>query len=136
MKKEWETAIRRGDLGEVRSLIDNGADIDALDRYHQTGVMVASMRGHTEIVRMLVGRGAKLDVTAKYGLSAMMLAVIRNEVEIVRILAEAGANQEIRGTGAPGFWNKTALELAENAGRKEIASILRNAVAPGRETSR
>lgn len=125
MKKEWETAIRRGDVEQVRSLMDGGADIDALDRHGQTGVMVASMRGHTEVLKLLVERGAKLDVTAKFRLSALMLAVIAGHTEIVRILAEAGANQEIRGTGAPGFWNKTALDLAEAAGREEIAAMLR-----------
>jgi ankyrin repeat protein len=57
-----------------------------------------------------------------------MLAVVNGHEEIVRILAEAGADRQIRGTGAPGFWEKTALQLAEDAGREEIAAILRTTV--------
>jgi ankyrin repeat protein len=55
-----------------------------------------------------------------------MLAVINAHTEIVRILAEAGADTQIRGTGAPGFYGMTALDLAEQAGRDEIVAILKN----------
>lgn len=126
MKKEWETAIRSGDLEQVRSLIEAGIDIDSRDRHGQTALMVASARGHAEIVRLLLERGAALNSTAKYRLSALMLAVINGHTVIVRMLVEAGADQEIRGTGAPGFWNKTALVLAESAGREDIVAILKH----------
>jgi hypothetical protein len=40
------------------------------------------------------------------------------------VLVDAGADQSVRGKGAPGFFNKTALELAE-AAYPEIAGMLR-----------
>jgi ankyrin repeat protein len=130
MTKEWEQAIQRGDCEAPGRLIEGGADINSKDQHGQTGLMVAAMRGHTELVRLLVERGADLDVTAKYNLSALMLAVINGHVEIVRILADASADTTIRGSGAPGFHGKTALNLAEGAGRDEAAAILRAASRP------
>ena len=125
MTNEWEKAIRVGDVEELRRLADAGADVNSRDKHGQTGLMLAAMRGHTEVVRLLVERGADLNVTAKYKLSALMLAVLNNHTEIVHVLAEAGADGTIRGTGAPGFQDKTALDLAEDAGRNEIAAMLR-----------
>jgi hypothetical protein len=54
-----------------------------------------------------------------------MLAAIRNQPKIVRALVVAGADLTIRGAGAPGFHDKTALDLAEAAGHAEVAAILR-----------
>lgn len=137
MTKEWERAVQRGEVEELRRLIaasaaDNSpvdSPIDSKDKHGQTALMLAAMKGHTEVVRLLVQNGADLNVTAKYNLSALMLAVINNHTEIVRILVQAGADREILGTGAPGFYKKSALQLAEDAGRSEIAAILRNPAA-------
>ena len=127
MRKEWEEAVRRGDCEPVRRLVGEGADLDSEDRYGQTALMIASMRGCPDLVRLLVQSGAKFDTTAKYNLSALMLAVINGHTEIVRILTEAGADLKLRGTGPVGFAGKTALELAEQAGRDEIVQVLHDA---------
>jgi hypothetical protein len=66
--------------------------------------------------RLLIERAALLDHTAKYGLSAIMLAVVNGHVEIVRLLAQACADLALHGSGAPGFHDKTALDLAEARG--------------------
>jgi ankyrin repeat protein len=83
-------------------------------------------------VRILVEAGAALDHTAKYHLSALMLAVINDRHTIVELLVAAGADPRIRGTGAPGFAGKTALDLAEDLGRTDIAAMLRAGQSPGR----
>ena len=43
---------------------------------------------------------------------ALMLAAINGRTEVVRILVDTGADLGLRGTGAPGFAGKTALDLA------------------------
>jgi ankyrin repeat protein len=53
------------------------------------------------------------------------LAVIHGHIDIVRTLVEAGADLAIRGSGAPGFSGKTALDLAIAQGRSDIAEVLR-----------
>jgi hypothetical protein len=43
--REWEDALHRGDVPALEQLLDRGADIDAVDRYSQTSVMIARSRG-------------------------------------------------------------------------------------------
>ena len=124
MTREWEQAVRRGDVECLRRLLMAGADPNARDRHGQTALMIAAHTGESRVVGFLLENGAALDHTAKYGLSALMLAVIAGHAEIVRALVEAGADRTLRGTGAPGFAGKTALELATARGRCDMAEAL------------
>ena len=124
MTRDWEDAVRRGDLATLTRLIQTGADIDAKDQHGQTGLMVAAHDGRVDLVRLLLGHGAELDHTAKFHLSALMLAVINGHTEIVGALVEAGADRSIRGSGAPGFHEKTALDLAVDQQRPDLVSAL------------
>jgi ankyrin repeat protein len=121
MDKEWESAIRRGDVEIVRELLDRGQDINACDRHGQTAIMLSAHAGHREVVELLIDYRANLNVTAKFGLSALMLAVIAGHTEIARLLGRAGADLSLRGTGAPGFVQKTARDLAVARGMLELA---------------
>jgi ankyrin repeat protein len=127
MRPEWERAVRRDDVSTLARLLDEGTDLDARDAHGQTGLMLAVSSGSAAAAAFLVERGAALDHTAKYHLSALMLAVLRDQPAVVRVLVTAGADVSIRGSGAPGFHEKTALDLADAAGRTEIAAILREA---------
>ena len=125
MTKDWLDAIAAGDLESIDRLIAGGADVDARDEHNQTAVMNAARDGHAAVVRLLVDRGAQVNHTAKYGLTALMLAVIRSHVDVVRVLVDAGADLQVRGTGAPGFHGKTALDLAEGLGSEVMVEIIR-----------
>jgi ankyrin repeat protein len=125
MTAEWKAAVRAGDAGAVGAMLDAGADIDARDEHGQTALMNAARDGHTDMVRLLVSRGADLNHTAKYNLSAIMLAVINGRDAIVGILSDAGADLTIRGSGAPGFAGKTALDLAVAADRVIAMALLK-----------
>lgn len=124
MTTEWRHAIENDDVLMLEHLHQAGADLDALDAHGQSGLMLCALRGSSKAAAWLVSRGAALDRTAKYGLSALMLAVINDRPEIVRALIDGGADRSIRGTGAPGFSGKTALDLATAAGRTEIARLI------------
>ena len=124
MKTEWLKGIERGDVAQLGQLLNSGADVNARDRYGQTGLMIAAMRGRADVLRLLIDRGAALDQTAKFGLSAVMLAVVNGHVEIVRMLVQAGARLDIRGTGAPGFSGKTAVDLAAERGEPAMTEAL------------
>ena len=124
MDPDWAQALRAGDVKGLARLLDAGADINALDRYGQTSLMIATRQGHVEVVRLLVDRGATLNHHAKYRITALMQAVISGHLQIVQMLVETGADTAIRGTGAPGFAGKTALDLALAAGRTDVAAVL------------
>jgi ankyrin repeat protein len=101
--------------------------VNARDRYGQTALMRAAHAGHREIVEILIAHRADLDITAKYGLSALMLAVIAGHADVARLLVQAGADRSLRGTGAPGFADKTAHDLAVERGMRELAAALQPA---------
>ena len=124
MRRDWQEAVARGDAAALRALLERGADVDSLDRYGQTALMVAARIGHLEAVRVLVDAAAHLDHTAKYGLSALMLATLNDREAIARLLVDAGADTQIRGSGAPGFADKTALDLAKDLGGAAIVELL------------
>ncbi len=95
--------------------------------------MLAAVEGHGHVVEWLVEHGAALDHAAKYGLSALMLAVVNSRVDVVRILVRRGADLALRGTGAPGFAGKTALDLAVARGERELVDILSSRDSPASE---
>ena len=128
--KAWRDAIASGDLESIDRLLGAGVDIDARDEHNQTALMNAARDGRTAVAGLLIDRGARLDHTAKYGLTALMLAVLRSNVDVVRMLVGAGADLDVRGTGAPGFDGKTALDFAQGLGSDTMIEILR------RETSK
>jgi ankyrin repeat protein len=120
----WEDAVKSNDVEVVIDLLGRGADVDALDRYGQSALMLAAHAGRREIVEVLVAHRASLNITAKFGLSALMLAIVAGHYEIARILAKAGADLSLRGTGAPGFAGKTASDLAAERGLPELSAEL------------
>ena len=122
-----KAAVKAGDVVALETLLDAGADVDAHDTHGQTALMNAARDGYAPMVRLLIARGADLNHTAKYNLSALMLAVINGRDAIVGLLVDAGADLTIRGSGAPGFAGKTALDLAVSADRVIAMALLRDA---------
>ena len=121
----WADAIKRGDAQIVLDLLERGTDEDARDRYGQTALMLAAHAGHREVVETLIAHRANLNITAKFGLSALMLALVSGHEEVARLLARAGADLSLRGTGAPGFADKTAYDLAVERGMLALSEELK-----------
>jgi len=124
MTPEWEHAAERGLVDVLARLLEKGADVNARNRHGQTALMIAATEGNPDAVTLLAAHGANLDCTAKYGLSALMIAVVRGDGDVVRALLAVGADQSIRGTGAPGFAGKTALDLARARGDRLLIEML------------
>lgn len=125
MDAAWEDAIKRGNVQLVLDLLGRGTDVDARDRYGQTGLMLAAHAGHREVVQILIAHRANLNITAKFGLSALMLALVAGHAEVASLLAKAGADLSLRGSGAPGFADKAAYDLALERGMLELAAELK-----------
>lgn len=124
MTPEWERAAQQGDADALSRQISAGADVNALDRYGQSGLMLAALGGHLEAVEVLIRANADLNITAKFRLSATMLAVINGHVSVAKAVAAAGADLGLTGSGAPGFAGKTAAQLAVDRGLEALAKEL------------
>ena len=124
MDAAWEQAVRGGDAETVRTLLARGTDIDSRDRYGQTALMLAAHAGQREIIETLIAHRANLNVTAKFDLSALMLAIVAGHEEVAILLAQSGADLTLRGSGAPGFADKTAYDLALERDMQKLVKVL------------
>ena len=125
MDTAWENAIKLSDVQIVHDFLIRGIDVNVRDHYGQTALMLAAHAGHSEVVETLIAHRANLNITAKFGLSALMLAIIAGYPEIARLLAKAGADLSLRGSGVPGFADKTAYDLALDLGMLELSAELK-----------
>ena len=55
-------ATRKGDLAQVKALLDKGVSVNSKSSYGQTPLFFACDRGYLEIVKLLVDRGADVNV--------------------------------------------------------------------------
>ena len=85
-------ATRKGDLAQVKALLDKGASVNSKSSYGQTPLFFACDRGYTEIVKLLLDRGADVNVEDNfYHASALSWAAQKDRFEIVKLLLDHGA---------------------------------------------
>jgi ankyrin repeat protein len=134
MNEAWKRATGSGDLVAIRALLDVPENLDSRDEHGQTALMNAARSGRAEVVTCLIEQGADLDVAAKYGLTALMLAIVNGHTGIAMALVRAGADVTRRGSGAPGFAGKTAVDLARARNQSELVSVLESGGLSGPNT--
>jgi ankyrin repeat protein len=116
-----------GNLESVRTMLDNGGDIDKQDarRFGWTPLIAAVKHRRTNVALLLIERGANVDLVDKSGKSPLMYEVlsVAPDSVLLNALENAGANSLLK--DKDGF---TALEHAtfmhpENV---ELIKILKN----------
>jgi ankyrin repeat protein len=139
-------AASRGDLGEVRALLDAGTDVNAKSEYGATALSYASDKGQLEVVKLLLARGAEVDpADTFYQSTPITWAGYNGHVEVVKALIEAGANptpavmmalsrdkpEVVRVVAASGKVPleslSGALAMARASGKPEIVKVLEEA---------
>jgi ankyrin repeat protein len=111
-------ASAEGKTDVVKSLLEKGADINALDGDGWTAMREASRNGHTEVVRLLLEKGADISTHDGDGWTALSLAAGGGRTEVVKLLLERGADVNAQ------TWNGTALHSAAERGHTEIVKLL------------
>jgi len=112
-------AAEAGDVEALRTMLEEGADVDARKRGGATALMAAAYRGHVEIVHLLLSKRAQVDVRAKGGYTALYLATQEGYVDIVRALLEAGADPDLQTKKGA-----SALQVVAQQGSVEVARVL------------
>jgi ankyrin repeat protein len=115
------TAVKEGRVDDVRTLLDEGADVEAKTERGLTALGFAAARGHIEVVRLLLEQGADVEAKTEGGLTALMAAAALGHIEVVRLLLEQGADVNAETEGG----KKTALSFAEQRGHTEVVNLLR-----------
>ncbi len=108
-----------GDVVALRSLLEDGADIDIRDELGKTALHLAAGNGHPEVIRALVELGTLIDVEDFEACRPLHDAAQNGETESARVLLELGAelSAQNRDSNSP-------IHLAAKYGRKETVYLL------------
>ena len=82
----------------VKSLLDNGADVDIVSCNYKTSLMLASWNGHINIVKLLVERGADINKKDSDNNTPITLTLQRHDSEVVEYLILKGAQFDCMST--------------------------------------
>ena len=109
-------AIINGNAAAVQELIDDGYDVNTLDRFGDTALSEAAAHRHIDIVRMLLDAGADLNLGNE---TPLYIAAGNGHIDIIQILIDAGAD-----LNSVNHLNQTPLYFAIYNNQVPIASLL------------
>ena len=119
-------SIRSEDVIAIKSLIDEGEDVNALSRdlignryWRITPLVKASITGNLEIMELLIEAGADVNGKDEWGHTPLMAAVAFDHIKAARLLLESGA--DIDATKPD---KTTALMIAAREGNLVITELL------------
>ena len=85
-------AVREGDRETVRSLLDQGTDVNVSEGDGATALAWAVHRDDLETAQLLLRAGAQPDAANNYGVTPLSLACTNRNAVLVEKLLQAGAN--------------------------------------------
>lgn len=89
--EDLQVAARRGQLAEVKKLLDAGAPLESKNQYGATPLYLAVFNGHTEVALFLLEKGANPNVTDTFYKSSILdSALQKDRAEIVKALIARG----------------------------------------------
>lgn len=93
----WVTAENPAVVEEIlTALINNGAEIDAVDQSGSTALLKVARQGSDALARMLIEHGADPLVVNEDGKTSLHVAARHGEIEAVRVLLKLGINVNVR----------------------------------------
>jgi len=113
-------AAENGEMVRVRSLLEDGADVDGRDDCRWTPLMRAAGEQRLAVIRLLIERGAQLHVQdTTGGWTALIWAAKEGYLDIIRQLLNAGADINLHD-----YSGRSAAPWAHREGHVEIAGLL------------
>lgn len=119
---KWEAmnaAVVEGNFRKVRSLVDQGADVNARNEFGETPLIWAVAGGFLEIAFLLLDEGAKVDAPDNRKATPLLWAAANGRVGMVWLLLERGADINAREDKG-----ETALSKAAVNGQYAIVRFL------------
>ena len=79
-------ASTSGNLSVAHVLLQNHANVNAVDATHKSVLMMSSLNGHTGLVKLLVEKGAKVDLVSTHNKTALDFARSFDHRQIILFL--------------------------------------------------
>lgn len=89
-------AIRDNQCEIVTYLIENGVQVDIVDKDSWTPLIIASFYGYNNLVKLLIDNNANLDLQDRIGSTALIIASKNGRTEIVNLLCENKASIDLQ----------------------------------------
>ena len=105
-------AVKSGDVGALRELLNKKADPNAADVDGSTGLHWAAYRADLESLKLLIGAGADPNLANQFGSTPLLLAAKAPDSALVKVLLDKGADPR---HAAPD--GETPLMVASRAAR-------------------
>ena len=90
------SAAWAGQNDAVELLLNNGADVNAVDGFGRTALWYVALGGHADTARLLISRGANVNAPKgnySRGTTPLEKAIEDGEKDVVEVLLENGARQ-------------------------------------------
>ncbi|KAF3179460.1 hypothetical protein EYR41_003101 [Orbilia oligospora] len=110
---------REGNLDIVNELLDQGANVLAVEEGNTTALHLAALGGHEKVVELLLRNGANPVATAKDGRTILHRAVESGNDKVVRLILSQKPDVE-----AKDCYGRTPLHWAARVGNKELVTTL------------
>jgi hypothetical protein len=130
--EDLQVAARRGQLAEVKKLLEAGAPLESKNQYGATPLYMAVFNGHTEVALLLLDKGANPNVTDTFYKSSILDGALQKDrTEIVRALIAKGVPVSARQLNMVAGGSVPTLEAALTAKFKpeELTGALKAAIA-------
>jgi ankyrin repeat protein len=112
-------AIKSNDIMIVKALIVAGADINGKDKFGESPLHIASVRGFTDIIPLLIAEGADVNAGDRRHLTPLHAAAWGGHTETAALLIANGAKVDARGDDGV-----TPLLVSTLSGRNETMELL------------
>ena len=104
------------DISLAQQMIDNGADVNYVDKNNQSNLHYAMWNKDLEVAKLLIKNGINVNIKTKKGFSAIY---IPDDVKLVKYLLEHGADVNLKMIAG---W--TTLHSAASSSNMELVKLL------------
>jgi len=111
--------VRRGDAGQLDSLLEKGLPANVCNEKGDSMLMLASYHGHHAAARALLRAGADPEKRNDQGQTPILGAAFKGDTEMVELLLEFGADIESEGSAG-----ETTLMMAAMFNRADMVTLL------------
>src|SRR5262245_26656349 len=95
LSDQFLEAAKKGDVTELKKLLDQGVKVDSTNKYGVTALGFACSKGHLDAVQLLVERGANVNAEDTfYNATPISWAIENGHNDIVKYLLQKGANPD------------------------------------------